>query len=101
METTCTTVNLPRQRERPPEPLLLNPQGQGGTEDSGNQLGSDKVSSVTMDSRVSTMDYYLNNQGSQMQVIEDIFKQLVGISMACSPPQEVVSLAPPKRGYGA
>ena len=38
VETTGNTDNNLGQQEGPPAPLLLNPQGQDGTEESGHQL---------------------------------------------------------------
>ena len=43
VETKLTNVNPPGQREGQPAPLLLNPQGQYGTEESGHQLDSKEV----------------------------------------------------------
>ena len=102
METTNTTVHPPKQREGTHAPLLLNPNSQDGTEESGHHLVSKNVSAATMDIWVSTIKTYLKNQGSQMRVNEDILKQLMG-SGTGSPPntQAVVSTVPPKRGSGA
>ena len=99
---TGNTDNNLGQQEVPPAPLLLNPQSQDGTEESGHHLVSKNVSAATMDIWVSTIKTYLKNQGSQMRVNEDILKQLMG-SGTGSPPntQAFVSPVPPKRGSGA
>ena len=101
VETTRTTVNSPGQRDGPPSPPLLDPRSYDRTEESGHQLVSDNVSSVTIGSRVSTMEASLNNQGRQKQVIEDLLKQLVGSGMASPPPMAVILPVPPKRGSDA
>ena len=76
-EMTRITVNNPGQWEVPPDPILLNPYGQGGTKNNGHQLDNGEVSDVSMDSRVSNLEASLNNQGRHLQVIEYILKQLV------------------------
>ena len=76
-EMTRITVNNPGQWEVPPDPLLLNPYGKGGTKNNGHQLDNGEVSDVSMDSRVSNLEASLNNQGRHLQVIEYILKQLV------------------------
>ena len=68
--TKLTSFNPPGRQEGPPPPLLLNPQSQDGTEESGHQLVSEEVSAVMMDRRVSNMEDSLNNQGKRLQVIE-------------------------------
>ena len=80
-----TTVHNKRQREVPPAPLLLNIQSQYGTEESGHNLGSNKVSAVTIEIRVSTMETSMKNKGMYLQGIEGILKQLVGSGMASTP----------------
>ena len=87
METTRTTVNNPGQLEGLLDPLFLNPQSQDGTEESGRQVGRDEVSAVTIVSRVYTMADSMNNQGRQLQGIEDILKHIVVSSMYSPPPQ--------------
>ena len=87
METTRTTVNNPGQLEGLLDPLFLNPQSQDGTEESGHQVGRDEVSAVTIVSRVYTMADSMNNQGRQLQGIEDILKHIVVSSMYSPPPQ--------------
>ena len=86
VETTCTIFSPNGHREGPPPPLLLNTQLKYGTEESGHQLGRNKVSAITMDSPVYNMEDYLNNQGRQLQVIEDLLNQLVGIGVSSTPP---------------
>ena len=61
VETTRTNINPPGKREVPPAPIFLNPKSRYGTEETGHQLGSDKVSSFTMEIRVSTIEDSLNN----------------------------------------
>ena len=97
---TCTTLNPTGQREVTPALLLFNPQGQGVTEESGLQLGSNEMSSVKIDSRVSTMEASMKNQGRNLQGIEGLLKQLVGIRMSSPPTQSVVSTVTPKRRSG-